>query len=91
VASGQKKLWFREAKNDNENPASGWDMTIRSILLLAIAAALAGCASMDVANSGQTGGVQTAVYRVADDTTSATEKMPAESKPMRIYWFLGGR
>ena len=66
-------------------------MTKRSILLLAIAAALAGCASVDMANSGQTARVQPAVYRVADDATSATEKMPAESKPMRIYWFLGGR
>lgn len=66
-------------------------MTIRSILLLALAATLAGCASMDMANSSQTARVQPAVYRVAGDATSATEKMPAESKPVRIFWFLGGR
>jgi hypothetical protein len=63
----------------------------RNILLLAVAATLLGCASMTTANSGQTSGLQPAAYRVADDTTSAIEKMPAESKPMRIYWFLGGR
>ena len=64
---------------------------IRSICLFAVAAALTGCASMDTAKSDSTAGVQNAVYRVANDATSATEKMPAEAKPMRIYWFLGGR
>jgi hypothetical protein len=66
-------------------------MTIRSILLLAVAAALAGCASMNTANSDQTARLQTASYQVAGDATGATEKMPAESKPVRIFWFLGGR
>ena len=46
---------------------------------------------MDMAKSDSMARVQDAVYRVADDATSATEKMPAEAKPMRIYWFLGGR
>jgi uncharacterized protein YceK len=66
-------------------------MTMRSILLLAVAAALAGCASMNMANSDQTARVQPAAYQVADDATGATQKMPADSKPMKIYWFLGGR
>jgi len=69
-------------------------MMIRSICLFAVAAALSGCASMDMAKSDSTAKVQNAVYRVADDATSATsatEKMPAESKPVRIFWFLGGR
>ena len=66
-------------------------MTIRSILLLAVAAALAGCASTKMANSDQPARVQTAAYQVVDDATGATEKVPADSKPMKIYWFLGGR
>ena len=66
-------------------------MMIRSICLFAGAAALSGCASMDMAKSDSTAKIQNAVYRVADDATSATEKMPAESKPVRIFWFLGGR
>ena len=67
---------------------------IRSICLFAVAAALSGCASTDMAKSDSTARVQNAVYRVADDATSATsatEKMPADAKPMHIYWFLGGR
>jgi hypothetical protein len=69
-------------------------MMIRSLCLFAIAAALSGCASMDTAKSDSMARVQNAVYRVADDATSATsatEKMPPESKPVRIFWFLGGR
>jgi len=67
-------------------------MTMRCVFLLVVAAALSSCASMNAANSDQTARVQqTALYRVADDATSATEKMPAESKPVRIFWFLGGR
>jgi uncharacterized protein YceK len=79
-------------------------MTIRSIFLFAVAAALSGCASMNTATSDQTARVQSAVY-VANDATSATpsnalkpviasdvdQKSPSESKPMRIFWFLGGR
>ena len=68
-------------------------MMIRSICLFAVAAALSGCASMDTAKSDSMARVQNAVYRVADDATSATkvtEQMPAESKPVRIFWFLGG-
>jgi len=61
-----------------------------SIFLLAIAAALSGCASMNTASPNQTAGLQPAAYRVADDATGATEKLPAESKPVRIFWFLGG-
>lgn len=66
-------------------------MTMRSILLLAVAAALAGCASMNMTNSDQTARVQNTSYQVADDATGATQKLPADSKPMKIYWFLGGR
>jgi len=66
-------------------------MTMRSILLLSVAAALAGCSSMNMANFDQTARVQTASYQVANDATGATEKTPADSKPMKIYWFLGGR
>jgi hypothetical protein len=50
----------------------GWGM-IRSIFLLAVAAGLAGCASMDTADSSGTARVQTAVYRVSDNATSATQ------------------
>jgi hypothetical protein len=46
---------------------------------------------MNTANSDQTARLQTASYQVAGDATGATEKMPAESKPVRIFWFLGGR
>ena len=66
-------------------------MTMRCIFFLAVAAALSGCASMNKVSPDQTAGLQPAVYRVADDATSATEMMPAESKPVRIFWFLGGR
>ena len=61
---------------------------------------------MNTATSDQTARVQSAVY-VANDATSATpsnalkpvivpevasdQKAPSESKPMRIFWFLGGR
>jgi uncharacterized protein YceK len=82
-------------------------MTIRSIFLFAVAAALSGCASMGTATSDQTARVQSAVY-VANDTTSATQGNPLkpavtktsdaasdlaapESRPVTIYWFLGGR
>ena len=67
---------------------------IRKLCLFAVAAALSGCASMDMAKSASTAKVQNAVYQVADDSTSATkasDQMPAESKPVRIFWFLGGR
>ena len=64
---------------------------IRGICLFAVAAALSGCASMDTAKSDSIAGAQNSVYRVANDATSATKKTPAEAKPMRIYWFLGGR
>lgn len=66
-------------------------MTMRCVFLLAVAAVLSSCASMNTANSNQTAQVQPAAYRVADDATSATQMMPAESKPVRIFWFLGGR
>ena len=46
---------------------------------------------MNKVSPDQTAGLQPAVYRVADDATGATEKMAAESKPVRIFWFLGGR
>ena len=66
-------------------------MTMRCVFLLVVAAALSSCASMNAANSDQTARLQPAVYQVAGDATGATEKMPAESKPVRIFWFLGGR
>ena len=66
-------------------------MMRRSIFLLTVAAALSGCASMNKASPDQTAGLQPTAYRVADDATGATEKLPAESKPVQIFWFLGGR
>jgi uncharacterized protein YceK len=86
--------------------ASGWDMMMRSIFLFAVAAALSGCASMNTATSDQTARVQSAVY-VANDATSATQPgslkpvikpvdaaspmAQPESRPVTIFWFLGGR
>jgi len=70
-------------------------MTIGKIVLLGTAAALASCASMNVPASNQGVSVQGAVYRVADGKTATAEasvdKMPGESRPVRIYWFLGDR
>lgn len=66
-------------------------MTMRCVVLLTVAAALSGCASMNRASPDQTAGLQPTAYRVADDATGATEKTAAESKPVRIFWFLGGR
>ena len=66
-------------------------MTMRWVFLFTAAAALSGCASMNVANSDQTARVQPTAYQVADDTTSATGNMAVESRPVRIFWFLGGR
>jgi hypothetical protein len=79
-------------------------MKIGWFFLFAAATAVSGCASMDKMASNPMPRVQTAVFRV-DDATSATQsnvlktvatpdadqKSPSESKPMRIFWFLGGR
>jgi hypothetical protein len=79
-------------------------MKIGTFLLFAAATAVSGCASMGEQASNTTPRVQTAVFRV-DDATSATQgnalktlatpdadqKSQSESKPMRIFWFLGGR
>jgi hypothetical protein len=50
---------------------------------------------MNVPASNQGVSVQGAVYRVADGKTATAEasvdKMPGESRPVRIYWFLGDR
>ena len=66
-------------------------MTMRCVSLVVVAAVLSSCASMKAANSDQTARVQPAAYQLADDATSATGNMAAESKPVRIFWFLGGR
>ena len=66
-------------------------MTMRWVFLFVAAAALSSCASMKAANSDQTARVQPTAYVVADDATSATANIMAESKPVRIFWFLGGR
>jgi hypothetical protein len=83
---------------------------MHKIVLLAVAAALSGCASMNVPASDEMASLQRAVYVVSSDASStsvkgtltstvaagadtakAADKMPGESKLMRIYWFLGGR
>jgi len=82
-------------------------MTIRNIFLFAVAAVLSGCASMNTATSDQTARVQTAVYVANDATSAtqgsalkpalaktsdaASELAAPESRPVTIYWFLGGR
>jgi hypothetical protein len=82
-------------------------MTMHKIVLLTAAAALSGCASMNVPAS-DSASLQRAVYVVdpastdakakltstvaaSADAAEAADKMPGESKLMRIYWFLGGR
>ena len=66
-------------------------VTIRKIVLAGSAAALAGCSSMPAPASS----LQSAVYRVEDGkpamAQATADKMPGESKPVHIYWFLGGR
>jgi len=78
----------------------------RNLVLLAAAAALTGCASMD-ASPGQTASAQNAVYalnygkvpmpavgagqRVTTSEAAAEAAVPDESKPMRVFWFFGGR
>ena len=81
-------------KNNNEFMVG--TMTKHKFVLLAAAAALSGCAAMNAPAADQTASLQRAVY--VTDATSATpaamkaaDKMPGESKLMRIYWFLGGR
>ena len=70
-------------------------MTICKLVLLAAAASLAGCASMEA--SAPSASVQNAVYVVGKDGATAqqasvdSQQMPGESKSMRFYWFLGGR
>jgi hypothetical protein len=71
-------------------------MMTRKIVLIMAAATLAGCASTNAA-SDQSAGVQKTVY-VVDSGTNAGGAKPStvpnvagESKPMRIFWFLGGR
>jgi geranylgeranyl pyrophosphate synthase len=65
-------------------------MTMRCVSLFA-AALLSSCTSMTAANSDQTARLQPTAYQLADDATSATGNMATESKPVRIFWFLGGR
>jgi len=77
-------------------------MTIRTVFLFAgVVIALSGCASTDGATSDATPSFKNAVYvpanstasvQTADAAASASDQlMPGQSKPMRIYWFLGGR
>jgi len=80
-------------------------MTTRNIVLIVAAAALAGCASTNGPVSGQSAGLNNGVYVVDNGTSARTLKtadadatkpdtvpnVAGESKPMRIFWFLGGR
>jgi hypothetical protein len=81
-------------------------MAIHKIVLFAAAAALSGCASIngpvsdspslqravyvvDPASTGAKAKLTSSVARA--DAAKVADKMPGESKLMRIYWFLGGR
>ena len=76
-------------------------MTTRNIVLLSVAAMLAGCATATPPASQQTASAQSAIYVVKDPAAAQelqagagaekTSTVPGESKLMRIYWFLGGR
>ena len=71
-------------------------MTIRKIALALTALSLAGCASVSGPASDSTSSIQSAVYRVDDSKKTAmaqngADMTPGESKPLRIYWFLGDR
>ena len=80
-------------------------MTKHRLLLLAAAAALTGCASMNTPAPEQSASLKPAILLVnsgsggagADRLAEASQDgqkaatVPGESKLMRIYWFLGGR
>jgi hypothetical protein len=74
-------------------------MTIRKLVLVAAAASLSGCASMEASAPNQSGSLQNAVYVVGQNGATVqqasvqdqTPTMPGESRAMRLYWFLGGR
>jgi hypothetical protein len=78
-------------------------MTIKGCVLIAAAAALAGCASMEASAPAQSASLQNAVYvsngapatlqqsAASADAQKPTTVPPGESKAMRLYWFLGGR
>lgn len=51
---------------------------------------------MSAPASDSTSSIQSAVYRVDNGKTAmaaqtGTDTTPGESKPLRIYWFLGDR
>ena len=80
---------------------------MHKIVLFAAAAALSGCASMNGGVSGTASVQRavyvvdpastdakaklTSTVAANAGTMKAADKMPGESKLMRIYWFLGGR
>ena len=80
------------------------NMTIRKVFLLAGAViALSACASMNAVSVGSAAYVPGSTVAVAQNTNAAgaqtsdvaaaasDQLVPGQSKPMRIYWFLGGR
>jgi hypothetical protein len=84
----------------------GGKMATRKIGVLVGAALLAACASTNGVAPGQSAGLTSATYAVgssgsavngvktAEDNGSKPTTVPeiaGESKPMRIFWFLGGR
>ena len=73
-------------------------MTKQKWVLIAGAATLSGCASMETPAPAQMASLQNAVYVANGNGTAAKQTstdnsamMPGESKAMRFYWFLGGR
>jgi uncharacterized protein YceK len=83
----------------------GGNMTIRKVFLSAgTVIALSGCASMNSASVGSAAYVPSNTVAVAQNTVTTTgaqtsdvaaaatdQLTPGQPKPMRIYWFLGGR
>jgi hypothetical protein len=70
-------------------------MTRQKLVLIAAAAALSSCASMDAPS--QSASLQNPVYVASNDGVSPKQAsadsaiMPGESRAMRFYWFLAGR
>lgn len=78
---------------------------IKFAVLLAAAMALSACAGADMLTADQNADPQEAVYTVADDmgappTTAMVagttpqqveNATPGQTKPVRVYWFLGDR
>jgi hypothetical protein len=74
-------------------------MTMRSLMLIAMACSLCACASMNSAANTETGKLN-AAYTVQNDAKAVPAVQDGEakmveaqgtSKVARIYWFLAGR